>query len=396
MAVFICLTSEFKGCDFIRQLHNQGHKVYLITSSSERGKKWPREAIEDIYYLTKNDSNTWDMSELKKGLNWFSQSNKIDRIAALDDFEVEKAATIREHFRISGMGQTTARKFRDKLAMRIEAQSADIKAPSFCALFHNEEISRYVSTTTGPWVIKPRSAASASGIKKVENQTEVWEHLHQLGALRADYLIERFLPGTVYHVDGIVYNHQILFNCTSKYLDTPLNVAQGGGIFRSMTLEPNSEQATKLFAINAQLITSFGLKHGVFHSEFIRADQDGQFYFLETAARVGGAHLAEMVEASTGVNLWKQWAIIESNLITNKPYRLPPSSYQPAGIILSLCRYQKPDTSGFNDAEIVWRLDKEYHIGFIIRSDDSNKIHTLLDHYSARIQKHFHASLPNG
>ena len=63
-------------------------------------------------------------------------------------------------------------------------------------------------------------------------------------------------------------------------------------------------------AINAQLLEAFGLQRGVSHTEFIRAG-DGQIYFLETSARVGGAYIVDVVEAATGVNLWREWAKIE-------------------------------------------------------------------------------------
>ena len=58
-------------------------------------------------------------------------------------------------------------------------------------------------------------------------------------------------------------------------------------------------------------MSAFGLVRGVAHTEFIKSHNDGQFYFLETAARVGGANIAEMVEAATGINLWSEWAKIE-------------------------------------------------------------------------------------
>ena len=38
---------------------------------------------------------------------------------------------------------------------------------------------------------------------------------------------------------------------------------------------------------------------------------DGAQYFLETSARVGGAFIVDVVEAATGINLWREWAKIE-------------------------------------------------------------------------------------
>ena len=81
--------------------------------------------------------------------------------------------------------------------------------------------------------------------------------------------------------------------------------------FRSHSLAPDDPDLPLLEDINQQVMSSMGLVNGVSHTEFIKSDADGQFYFLETSARVGGAHLAEMIEAETGLNLWAEWAKIE-------------------------------------------------------------------------------------
>ena len=78
-------------------------------------------------------------------------------------------------------------------------------------------------------------------------------------------------------------------------------------------------------------MSAFGLVRGVAHTEFIKSHNNGQFYFLETAARVGGANIAEMVEASTGINLWShEWAKIELNS-QHTAYHLPEQKQNYAG-----------------------------------------------------------------
>ena len=64
-------------------------------------------------------------------------------------------------------------------------------------------------------------------------------------------------------------------------------------------------------ALNREVIAAMGMVRGVTHAEFIRGEADGQFYFLEIAARVGGAHIDLMIEHATGLNLWEEWARIE-------------------------------------------------------------------------------------
>ena len=112
---FICISNYFKGADFLIELKKLGNKVYLITSEKLRDKPWPTQYIDEIFYMEGQDTD-WNLEHLLLGVGNLMKSNTIDAIVALDDFDVEKATYLRENLRISGMGQTTGRYFRDKLA----------------------------------------------------------------------------------------------------------------------------------------------------------------------------------------------------------------------------------------------------------------------------------------
>ncbi len=127
----------------------------------------------------------------------------------------------------------------------------------------------------------------------------------------------------------------MVFSSVSRYGQPPMAVAQKGGIFTTYLLAGESEEATALRILNRELIQALGLVRGVSHAEFIRARGDGHFYFLECAARVGGAYISEMVEIATGINLWREWARIEI-AGGKEPYQLPAVRSDYAGLILSL------------------------------------------------------------
>jgi hypothetical protein len=131
----------------------------------------------------------------------------------------------------------------------------------------------------------------------------------------------------------------------------------------------------------------------VAHTEFIQADADGHFYFLECAARVGGAYINEMVEAATGINLWREWARIEV-AGGDGTYRLPPVREEYAGVILSLARQDDPDTSAYNDPEVFLRIKKHHHAGLVLRSNDAERVQSLLESYSQRFVEEFLAVEP--
>jgi biotin carboxylase len=393
MLKILCVSRFYKGVDFMRAVKKAGHEAYLLTSSKLNKEDWPWESLTDTYYMEEDKAGEWHMPTLITGLSYTMRKIKFDILVSLDDFDVENTAHLREYFRIDGMGETTSRYFRDKLAMRIKARDSDINVPAFTALFYDDEVNHFADTVPTPWMIKPRGQASATGIKKIHSKEELWEELHKLGDDRHKYLVERFAPGDVYHVDALTFNGKVIFSRTSQYMNTPFEVAHGGGIFRSHTVASKTADDKALLKMNEQIMESFGMQFSASHTEFIKG-QDGQYYFLETSSRVGGANLAEMVEAATGINLWAEWANIEIAAHTNGKYKLPKVRTDHAGIIVSLSRFEKPDLSSFQDKEITWRMDKKHHFGLIISSKDHARIRELLHHYAERVQEEFHASLP--
>jgi hypothetical protein len=392
---FVCIASYFKGNDFLRALKSTGARVYLITSRVLEQEAWARESIDEIFLVDSDAHMQWHMPDVVKGMAWLMRSRKVDRIVALDDFDVEKGALLREEFRVPGMGQTTHRHFRDKLAMRVKADNSGISVPSFTDLFNDTDVQRWTERTALPWIIKPRGQASATGMKKVHSIDAFWEHLNTLGDERHEYLVEQFKPGHVYHVDTITVDGKCMFSCASMYLAPPFDVAHGGGIFRSVTMENGSPDEQELLRLDRDVLSKFGLRNSASHTEFIKCHEDGKFYFLETASRVGGAHLAEMVEAATGVSLWAEWARLEYAEAANETYKAPKVKKGYAGIIVSLARQEWPDHAQFDDKEVVWRMEgKTHHVGVIVRSEKPARVLHLLDDYAERVRNEYHASAP--
>jgi biotin carboxylase len=385
---FLCITTYEKGQEFMRECKRQGCRVILLTAEKLRNADWPRESLDNTYYLPEEIP----IVDIVKAVTHLARNEKLDRIVALDEFDMETAATLREHLRIPGMGLTTMRYFRDKLAMRMRALDRHIRVPDFVPVVNHGDIQYYLDHVPGPWVLKPRQEASAIGIKKIHAAEELWPVLDQLGDKQSTFLLEKFVPGDVYHVDSVVSENEVVFSNVSKYGKPPMNVAHGG-VFTTFTVPRGSEDDEALRAINADLIAALGLLRGVAHAEFIKAQADGQFYFLECAARVGGAYINEMVETATGINLWREWARIEI-AGGDGSYKLPPARQEYAGVILSLARQEDPDTATYNDPEVHLRIKRHHHAGLVLKSSNPDRIPGLLQDYARRFAKEFMAVEP--
>jgi biotin carboxylase len=391
----ICLATYFKGADFIQECKAHGCHVILVTKEKMLREDWPRESLDDLIAVP-NDAGPALFIDL---LAFLARNRKIDRVVALEEFDVVTAALMREHLCLPGLNSSGAKVFRDKLSMAVHAERAGINVPDFVPLVNAEEVDEFMQRVPGPWVIKPRSDVSAIGISKVSEPEDVKRAIGEMNERenlreRASYyVLARFIPGEVFHVDSIVNDGKVLFAGTNQYGRPPMQVAHQGGAYISRTLERGSADEKTLLSINKKLVRALGLERGATHAEFIKSDMDGKFYFLEIAARVGGAYISDVLEAASGVNLWREWARLE--IADGKaPSKITPLRKEYAGIILSLAKQEYPDTTAYADEEIISRVKKRHHAGLIIRAPRLERVNQLLDDYGRRFVEDFVAVAP--
>jgi biotin carboxylase len=389
-ARILCMTTFEKGQAFMRECAALGCRVVLLTLEKHRNADWPREILEEI--VTMPEGLTQD--QVTNTVTYMARGKRFDRIVALDEFDMETVAHLREHMRIPGMSRSATAHFRDKLAMRFEARAAGVLVPEFTPVLNYDALREWMERVPAPWVLKPRAEASAIGIRKLQEPEQVWRTLDELGDRQSFYVLERFVPGDIFHVDSVVSEGTAVFTSVSGYGKPPMQLMHEGGVFTTRVVDRRSEETRALTAMNAKVLAGLGMERGVTHAEFIRAREDGRFYFLEAAARVGGAFIADVVESATGVNLWREWARIEVADLRGEAYQVPKPQGLYAGSVLCLARSAEPDTSMFNDPEIVMRLKKHHHAGLIVRSEDPERVRVLLERYGERFAREYLAVQP--
>lgn len=377
------------GDRFIQRAKERGARVWLLTQETYlRKKRWRRDLLEDAFA----EPDDAPLQHTINTVSYLARTIRFDRIVPFDDVEVDSAARLREHLRVPGMGDTRARVFRDKLAMRIRAQEEGIAVPDYVGVIHHDDIRAFTERVPAPWMLKPRTEASSTGIKKIRSADELWAEIHALGDRASHFLLEKYLPGDVHHVDAIVSEGKVVFTEVHRNGVPPFDVSHVGGVFSTYTVERGSPDWLALEAMNEKILTRFGLLRGVAHVEFIKSE--GQMYFLEAGARVGGAHVADVVEAATGINLWSEWADIEIDKGA-VPYALPPRRFEHGGLAQCLARAERPDLSAYADPEVAMTVDDPYHAGVVLRSPSHARVRELLDTYSRRFAHDFLAVMPH-
>lgn len=383
----LCISTYEKGQAFLREAARLDCAVTLLTVHKLRDADWPKDLLAAFETMPEELAPEAALRYVTR----LARHRRFRRVVALDEFDLETAALVREHLRLPGMGRTVTAPFRDKLAMRETAQRAGVPVPEFSGVANHDDLWKFLQKSSGPWLLKPRSSASAIGIQKFSDPNAVWPMLEKLGDEASNHLVERFVPGEIYHVEGLSWHGELLFALGHKYGQPPFETMHAGGVFSTRTLEREGEEARALLAIHADMLRALGMQTGPTHSEFIRAHEDGKFYFLETAARVGGAYIAEVAEAGSGLNPWLEWARMEVAEMREEPYQLPQVNQDYAGSLICLARQEWPDMSAYDAPEIVYRLRKHHHAGLILRSSSAERVKNLLDDYSRRFMTDFYA-----
>ena len=391
----VCIASEQKGNEFLDEAQNAGWHVTLVTRKKLLDQPWLWTALNDVKTVEDNASQ----EEYVRAITNVAGSRKIDRVVGLDEFDVMTAARAREHLQLGGMTSSHALRFRDKLSMRNIATEAGILSPEYTSVFNKQEIEDYLERVPAPWIVKPRFEVSAFGIRKCETKDQVWQVLSDLDDRNnwrdhpSQFVLERFIAGNVYHVDSIVDRGKVLAAGVSKYGTPPFSVTHYGGVFTTSIVPYRSKERRELEQLNKTLLEAFRYERGVSHAEFLQSDEDGKFYLLEVACRVGGAYIANVLEHACNFNLWREWARLETSTREN-PYKLPKLRKEFAGVALALANQDQPDTSHYIDDEIVYRVSKPKHVGIILYSKKQKRLEELLTTYSERIAVDFLAVAP--
>jgi biotin carboxylase len=388
-AIF-CISTYEKGQAFLKEAARLGCVVSLLTTDKLHDADWPKDVLTNFFTMPENLAP----EQVLNTVTYLARTQRIDRVVALDEFDLEVAALIREHLRLPGMSESKTRYFRDKLAMRTQARKGGVLVPEFTRVAHHDDLRMFLSSTQGPWLLKPRTNASAIGIRTVQTAEELWPILDELGDLQSHYVMECFVTGEVYHAEGITWEGKLIFEAPCKYGKPPMQTMHQGGVFTTRTLALDSVDAAGISEVHHAVLKALELEVGVTHTEFIRSRADGRFYFLETAARVGGAYIADVVELARGANPWVEWARLEVAMAKGEQYALPALRDDFAGSAICLARQETPDLSAYDDPEIAVRLHKDHHAGILVKASTEQRVQQLVESYGERFLNDFCATMP--
>lgn len=364
----LCLGSEAKGRRLLQELFEQGCRVLLLTLDSLEHAGWPRETLAEVVTVPAGLSP----QQICARVSQLARHHRIDRVLALSARDLETAAMLREHMRLPGMGQSTARLFSDRLAMRKRALRAGVATAEFCPVLNHDDLRLFMEQTPGPWLLTPRAVGSTEPSRMIDRPQRLWRLLDELGDAQSNYLLERALRGTRYFVEAVSWGRRVLLSralrCLPEYDASPVEV------LTTQLSSNDSADARRVLDAHDHLLQTLGMAAGITHAEFLDCEEYGSPLFLEVVAGAGPALSAEVVAAATGVDLWVEWGNIEAAVLFGEEYQLPRIRQEfAAGAAAS----SRGPLTGELDAPEVFFLEED-HTGVVFRSRSAERVARLL------------------
>ena len=186
----------------------------LITSQDLEHEPWPRERIDEFFVMP--FANLFKQPDITNAVSFLARSRKIDRIIALDDFDVETVADLAST--CACRAWAAPRPATSVTSWPCASRPATRASPC--------RISSTCSTTTTCATTWPRARPLGAEAplrgqldghpQGQQRNDELWPLLDELGDRQSYYVLERFVPGDVFHVDSVVWNKHVLFTVASQ------------------------------------------------------------------------------------------------------------------------------------------------------------------------------------
>lgn len=190
------------------------------------------------------------------------------------------------------------------------------------------DLIRFADTHPLPFVVKPRNATGSMSTTVLKTKEEVEEFLSKNynPFYRSNFMVETFVMGRVFQVDGIYDGQDVIFSWPSVYLNSCLEMAVDRKVLGSHLLSPANPMVTRLIQYSNDLLKIFPTTTLMpFHLEVFVSDQNEEIIFCEIASRVGG-YVSKNWELGLGINLEEMFLKMQAGTLETMPNFAPPES----------------------------------------------------------------------
>lgn len=273
---------------FVKERHSQIYKENLSDYKNIKIigiKKW-------------SSSNQLELEIVK-----LHSKKKIKKIINLSEDDIIRVGIMREKLDITGLKKGDSIKYKDKYNMKIHAKNKNINCPNFKKVNNFFDVLDFINIHGYPVILKPRKGHSSIGVRKITSFSSLQEQIDKINI--QDCIIEEFISGKVYHIDGL-YQNDNLYNCViGEYINDALVHKFSDHSTTTIFLKCNDENFKKIRRFTQKVLTNFPKEELLaFHLEVI-IDKNDIIYFCEISCRFGGGEIIPTINKAFNINFYE-------------------------------------------------------------------------------------------
>ncbi|WP_037771033.1 ATP-grasp domain-containing protein [Streptomyces sclerotialus] len=326
-----------------------------------------------------------------------ARAHAVEAVFARAEADVVRAAQLRDLLDLPGQRTPSALAFRDKVVMKDHLAGGAVEIPAYRLLDSAYTAVEFIAEHGYPVVIKPVSESGSLGANIIRDETELNAYLAR--PWRGTSQIETFVPGQMYHVDGLVVNGEVVFVHPFRYLNDCLSF-RADAWMGSLPLAPQDPAYDRLVKAAKTVLAELPTPaHTAFHAE-LWITPDDRVVFCEVASRTGGGMVSAVVRHAFGIDLDKEWLYAECGL----PATLGTPAYQPAGgmwippttgVLEHLPSGGEPDC--VREVSLSGKAGQEFHggvksglylAGYVVAGDTEDEVAVNMDKVLAWFSEH--------
>ena len=343
----------FNQRQFVRGLHAVGARVTGIGEAPVEAldgelKGWLH-AYEQVPSVVHEGAMLETVRRIQKR-EW------VDRLEATVEAHILPVAKVREACAIPGTSVRTAFLCRDKPAMKDALREAGVPCAQSKGVASAQELRMFAAEIGYPLILKPRSAAGASGTVRVDNDRELESAIVEQRVDRgASVAAEEFIEGHEAFYDTLAIGGRVVHEFVSHYYPGVLEAMRTRWISPQIvtTNRVDAPGYADVRAMGQKVIAALGIGTSATHMEWFFGPKG--LKFSEIGCRPPGVGVWDLYAAANDFDIYREWA---STVVHGRPSQ-PLSRRYSAGMI-NLRPQRDGRISGYQGIDEVERVYGEW------------------------------------
>jgi hypothetical protein len=241
-----------------------------------------------------------------------AREHGVRHVVACQERDLERAAQLREILGLPGQRLDSVLPFRDKVRMKERLTAAGLRVAPYRVVECAADLLAFAGEHGFPVVVKPRDSAGSAGLRILRSPDELETYLAgDAAGLDGEHppnlIAERFVPGPMCHVDGLVVGGRVVLAWPSQYLYSLSSFREDRGGRMDVTLDVADPLTGRLVEFAERALHALpGPRDFAFHAEIFHTPGD-ELVLCEIACRTGGAAVRDIVRVLFGVDPTEAW-----------------------------------------------------------------------------------------